>query len=1179
MMFPRSLQLILFSVIVVAALPLYGQDTDHPWYDPLAGVYSATLGPSDSLISLPHPWIIDGTEIVYVDTVRLNHGIHYFLDARYGILTLFRSAIHSPDTSLRHQIKVLYRRYPFSLQSSYERLRLVYRHDSLGRQQAFAQKAGKAFSVEDIFGPNLQKSGSIARGFSVGSDRDLSLTSGFRMQLAGKLSQDIDIVAALTDENTPIQPEGNTQSLQEFDKVFVEITSPSITTTLGDFNLVMEGTEFARVARKLQGVKAASTFMLGSTSDTVFVSGSVTRGKFSTNQFNGVDGIQGPYRLTGRNNERAIIIIAGTEKVYLNGEIMTRGEANDYSIDYANAEVVFSTRRLITSLSRVTIDFQYTDRQYSRSLLSADARSSFADGDVHLGISYMREADNPDATIDLQLDDEDKRLLRESGADWQKASKTGAVFVGRDSITGTGKGQYIGVDTLDGQVPKRIYRYAPGSPDAVYSVSFSFVGDGAGEYRKDRIGAFTYVGPLQGAYVPVQYLPLPEETQLADMRFSVAAGSAVQFSGEYAMSRYNANRFASIDNAVTNGSALNATIRVSPTNIMIGSLNVGNIDIQLHERYVTERFTPLDRTNVIEFSRAWNVTRPVAGDEEIREGHLTYSPMQASMVSFRYGLMRRGDNFTTGKFEGGLAIGEKDLPSIAYSFERLSTTDNGMGQNSLWFRQKGAASYTISIGEEAAIGPGVRFNSEDKKDILLANDSLTGTSYRFVDVAPTISLTNFLNMSLTGEYGFRVEDAPVQGGFIRQSVSRTQALVWKLKEWKSLSSSVDLTFRQKQYEKQFQSNQYNDIHTVLLRAQTRYAPWNRALEADAFYEAATQRSAKLERVFIRVPKGTGNYIYLGDLNGNEIADESEFQLSRFDGDYIVTTTPTDQYIPIIDIKASTRVRLSGQKFITAPAGTIESILANLSSETYLRVEERSSEQDRMQMYLLHLSHFQNDATTILGLQQITQDLYVCENSQQFSLRFRFSERRGFNQYATGSERTLTIERNGRIRWQLIPEVSHQVEITQKRDRLLASAVNNRIRDISALGVNSDLSYRPEQNLEIGFVFMSTSGQDQHPVISTEALVQVIGLRGVKSLQGKGQIRIEVQREDVRLSAPSIDIPFELTGGRSEGKTWLWSMTMDYRLGGNVQASLNYNGRSEAQRRTVHMGRVEVRAFF
>jgi hypothetical protein len=46
-----------------------------------------------------------------------------------------------------------------------------------------------------------------------------------------------------------------------------------------------------------------------------------------------------------------------------------------------------------------------------------------------------------------------------------------------------------------------------------------------------------------------------------------------------------------------------------------------------------------------------------------------------------------------------------------------------------------------------------------------------------------------------------------------------------------------------------------------------------------------------------------------------------------------------------------------------------------------------------------------------------------------------------------------------------------------------------------------------------------------------------------------------------------------------GKTWLWRAALDYRLTNFVQASLNYDGRSEGGRPPVHTGRAEVRAFF
>ena len=56
-------------------------------------------------------------------------------------------------------------------------------------------------------GGGLKRSGSIVRGVNVGSNKDMTLNSGLNLQLSGKLTDDLEIVAALTDASTPIQPE------------------------------------------------------------------------------------------------------------------------------------------------------------------------------------------------------------------------------------------------------------------------------------------------------------------------------------------------------------------------------------------------------------------------------------------------------------------------------------------------------------------------------------------------------------------------------------------------------------------------------------------------------------------------------------------------------------------------------------------------------------------------------------------------------------------------------------------------------------------------------------------------------------------------------------------------------------------------------------------------------------
>ena len=117
-----------------------------------------------------------------------------------------------------------------------------------------AQGEGGGFTAEEIFGSRIEKSGTLVRGFTVGTTKDFTLNSGLRLQLSGKLSDEIEVVAALTDENTPIQPEGNTERLDELDKVFIQIKHPNATGTFGDYQLIRKQGEFGVMDRKLQGL-------------------------------------------------------------------------------------------------------------------------------------------------------------------------------------------------------------------------------------------------------------------------------------------------------------------------------------------------------------------------------------------------------------------------------------------------------------------------------------------------------------------------------------------------------------------------------------------------------------------------------------------------------------------------------------------------------------------------------------------------------------------------------------------------------------------------------------------------------------------------------------------------------------------------------------------------------------
>lgn len=1124
----------------------------------------------DSLIQLRHQFVVAGTDSLQLSSGRtLRSGIDYRLNHRFGTLALdsaMLSGILSDSTSDK-VVTIRYSYFPFLFQETYYKRKLVVLKDSTGKDSISISRPRAAFNVDDIFGQNLQKSGSLVRGFTVGSNRDLSLNSGLRLQLAGKIASDLEVVAALTDESTPIQPEGTTQALQEFDKVFVEMRGSDFTATLGDFNLDFGGTEFARLSRKLQGAKGTANYRLGFSNGNVILSGAVPRGKYVTKQFQGLEGVQGPYRLSGKNNERSIVVIAGSERVYIDGELQTRGESNDYTIDYSIAEVTFTTRKLITAASRITIDFEYTDQQYSRSLLAGQTASRFFDNKATFTFSYLREADNQDAPVDFAITDSARRVLERAGDDRNKAVVSGVSQV--DS-----NGYYVRVDTLlGGGQQVQFYRYAPGRT-AQYNVAFSNVGFGYGEYVRESVGVFVWKGPGAGDYLPIRYLPLPQVQQTIDFRLDVSPLNDLNVSSEIATSILDANRFSRLDDRNNTGHAFNLAIGFAPKEVRVGGGSIGSFELLLKERYVNKQFSFIDRVNEIEFNRKWGIDSVTNSNEEIQEASLKYLPVPQIAVGGGYGRIHRGAALNSNRIEGSLLTKGDGLPSVQYTLEKIRSDEALTDNSSSWFRNKGSIAYTFS-----GLTPSFRYEGENRTISSLSSSSLKPGSFRFNLFAPGLEVGGLGPVRLGTELEWRNDNLFHSGSVIRESQSFTQAYRAGLSEWNNLLASLDVTLREKKYTPTFQQLGNSNIKTVLVRNQDRYTPLNRGIETDLFYEVATERSSRMERVFVRVTQGTGNYRYRGDLNGNGIADEDEFEPARYDGDFNAVTLPSEQLYPIIDLKTSVRLRITPRLFLRIENGGVSKLLSALSSETYVRVDEKSTEPDMKQIYLLHFSAFQNDSTTIAGSTLFTQDINVMEGSPDVSVRFRYSQRTGLNNFTSGTERSYTRDRSIRLRLQLINEVANQIDYLNRTDRVSSPQPSSRLRDVLSNSVAYDLSYRPEQALEIGFRLDLGKSADRYQTPELDADINAQSLRSVYAFHGSGQLRLEASREEVRLSQSLAVFPFELTGGRVEGMTWLWRVAFDYRLTEFIQSTMNYDGRSEGGRPPVHTARAEVRAFF
>jgi len=1088
-------------------------------------------------------------------------------DYKISYKNLKLSLSDSLEYRINDTLLVVYKTHLLSLLPEYRKRKLIVRFDETSQDTLlFTKPLGKVLSNKSIFGSQIEQSGSIIRGFTVGTNKDFSINSGLRLQLSGQLSDDISIVAALTDENVPIQPEGNTERLEELDKVFIQLNHKNASGTFGDFDLKSNIGEFGKLNRKLQGLKGE--YHNGNVSAQVAIAGS--RGKFTSNEFTGIDGVQGPYRLYGKNSENNIIVIAGSERVYFNGEEMKRGENNDYTIEYANAEIIFTPNRLITSASRITIDFEYTDQQYNRNFYSASVQTKFFDDRLKLKFSFAKEGDDESNPIDLILTDSEKRLLENAGDNPLAAATDGAVMVTPDSL-GNVVALYTRIDTTISGEESFYYLYDPGGANSNYNVTFSYVGERAGDYDRESLNHYKYVGANNGAYLPVRFLPLPVMTQMGNILIESEPFEKVYVNIELAGSSIDKNLFSDKDDDDNFGYARNLFLDIKPREIAFGDLNFGKVGLTYKDRYLDEKFTSLDRINEIEFDRYYNVGSKISSSEQLREFKLYLAPIENVNINGKYGYLKKGDLFESNRYVVEVSAKSEKTYDVNYNIDYVNSTNNQLSTD--WFRQNGRAS--LIFGN---LIPGIDFLTENREDSFSSSDSLITGSLKYFEVGPFLQLVRLSGFDVTLKYSFREESFPINGVMEKESAAITKNLRIAYKSSPEINSTFDLTLRDKKYTDIFKAKGFLDNETILIRSKTQLNLLKKFIKGDIYYEATTERSAQLEKVFIRVEQGTGSYRYLGDLNNNGIAEENEFEPTTYDGDFIVTTIPTDRLFPVIDLKANTRWRIEFNKIIKGNNLTSE-ILKSISTDTFFRLQEISKESDTKKIYLLNLSHFLNDSTTISGSNYFQNDFHIMKNNRELSFRLRYSQRKYLNSYSSGIEKGYSRERGLRIRFQMLKEINTTTEYINKTDFVAAPSTSNRSREVKGNELISDFSYRPSQNIEFGFKLKVGQSEDAYPDDPTIINENSQSLRLTLSFAGKGRLRIEAERNELLTNNPDNYIPFEITLGNVIGKNFIWRTNFDYRIANNLQSTLYYEARIHGGSKALHTMRAELRAYF
>jgi len=1030
---------------------------------------------------------------------------------------------------------------------------------------------------------NLTYNGSFGRAISFGNSQDAVLTSNLNLQLSGYLADSIEINAAITDNNIPIQPDGTTQQLNEFDRIFLQFKKRNWQLSLGDIDIRQNQSYFLSFYKRLQGVAFETTNDLGKKVVMKnMVSGSIAKGKFTRNTFQGLEGNQGPYRLQGANNEFFFVVLANTERVFIDGELLQRGEDQDYVINYNTAEVSFTPRRMITKDKRIQIEFEYADRNYLNANIYLANETNFSNK-AKIRVGFFSNNDVKSSPINQTLDANQKDFLALIGDSVQKAFYPNAVL---DTFE-VGKIMYKKIDTVynGGLSNDSIFVYSTHPDSARYTLSFIDVGQGRGDYIPDFNGAngkvYAWVAPengvKQGRYAPAIFLVSPKKQQVLSVGLDYALAKNTQLTVEGAMSDYDVNLFSSRDDEDNKGFATKLLLKNTKA---LGSVTKGwKLITDGGFEWVEAKFKPLERLRNVEFTRDWGLPLQVAPtDEAISTAGLQIADAKTNSIKYQFTNYHRGDGFNGIRNSVVQTHQSKSwrMNNIFMISQINSITDKG-------YFLRPTLSVTKLFPKLKNHSLSGLYSLEHNEIRHKTNDSLAFQSFSFQTVQFSLKSDEAKPNRWGLTYFTRTDAYPLGKQLIKADQSQNLTLTTDLMKSEVHKFRFSATYRNLEILNPTITGLKAD-NSLLSRAEYNVNAWKGLMQGDLLYEVGAGQEQKRDITFVEVPAGQGEFTW-NDYNQDGIQQLNEFELALFrdQAKYIRIFTPTNDFVKANYNTFNYSIALNPRAVINlAKAKGMSKFVSRFNLQSSLQITKKELSNGNIQLNPFGSSV--SDTSLILLANVFINSFSFNRFSSKWGMDINNTRNSGKALLTYGYESRVLKDWSFKARWNITRLILLDATGRKGYNRLLNSnpKFGNRNYNIEQYTIEPRISFTKGSNFRIlvGYRLAdkkNLEGDLEKSIIHSVNTEIKYNILQSTSIQGKftySDISFTSSSPIPNTNSPAAYIMLD---GLLPGKNFLWNLDLTRRLSSNLELTIQYEGRKPGTSQVVHIGRASIRA--
>lgn len=1024
-------------------------------------------------------------------------------------------------------------------------------------------------------GNDLLSTGSISRGFTVGSNQNFSVNSTLNLQLSGYLAKDLEIKANITDNNVPMQAEGNTRVIQDFNQVFISLNYKNQwLLDAGDVEILNPESYFMVLGKQFLGLK----FSANNTFNNKYrlknkIGGGMAKGKYVREKLNLVNGMQGPYQLSGAQSSGTIVILSGSESVYLDNQLLTRGADEDYVMDYNSGEITFTSKILITTEKEINIEYEYSDLAYSRvSLFSFNEFEKIDNPKFKLFLHYFHEQDLQNRSIQPELDNSMKLFLSqlESGKD--------AYYLNADTASySTNEILYVRKDTVvDGQNFSSIYCYSNDSQEKLYRLGFSFVGENKGNYilsvstANGRI--FQWIAPMngipQGNYEPVVLLTTPELTQMGTVGGSYLFSEKTGVNAEFALSNYNDNTFAPSNSKLGYSFNFNA-FHKNNLHSKKKSREQWLFETQIIYEFLNRNFHPIESYRNVEFYKDYNLSENYSGlnDEQMLQFKAGFAHKEIGKSTYSMNYYSRFNELQAIKNE---FVSSTTLNKFLFSTQTSLLNTKDSLYHTLYFRTYNTFSKTFK-----KIETGIYERFEINRYTNNFSDTLVDNSFLYNEAHLYLTNNDSTRNKFMILYKNIIHQSPNYQNLITDERSNEAQVSFEITQIKNSRFKGTATYRNTQVWDTARQSAFDNYFIGKVEYSGRYL--KNSLVFNTYYEAGSGLEQKKIYSFLKVLDGQGSYIW-NDYNNNGIEELNEFEIASFqdEANYSKIWISSFEYINTYNNQFTQIVQWRPANLWSRKTGFLK-FISRFSDAASLRISQKNRLAklgDAINPFLFNIP----DSSIVQSTVNFNNNLSFNQSSKYWGMDYIYRNVRNVLLAYYG------LEINHIQVHQMVTRIKPAQNVTLKIDYALSDNLvkseyflsdNYHIRN-HKINTSWLVQHTFPINWKLEYEFSHKKNILDVEMCQIHTLIGDISYR----IANRGVVNANIQFTHIQYNAiSSTNIGYEMLEGLKVGGNLIWNLSFQTKISEYLQLNFRYEGRASQNSDVIHTGIVQIKALF